>query len=49
VETSWPSRNGYGVIAFEPHGTATTPVAFTQLFRNGEIWGVTAAAAVPGS
>jgi hypothetical protein len=36
-----PGRNGYGAIAFEPHGTATTPVAFTQLFRNGEIWGVT--------
>jgi hypothetical protein len=37
----WPGRNAYGAITFEPHGTATTPVAFTQLFRNGEIWGVT--------
>jgi hypothetical protein len=42
----WPGRNGYGAIAFEPHGTATTPVAFTQLFRNGEIWGVTRELAV---
>jgi len=42
----WPGRNGYGAIAFEPHGTATTPVAFTQLFRNGEIWGVTGELAV---
>jgi hypothetical protein len=38
-------RNGYGAIIFEPHGTATTPVALTQLFRNGEIWGVTGALA----
>ena len=43
----WPDRNGCGAIAFEPHGTATTPVAFTQLFRNGEIWGVTGELAVP--
>jgi hypothetical protein len=42
----WPGRNGYGAIAFEPHGTATTPVAFTQLFRNREIWGVTGELAV---
>ena len=36
-----PDRNGYGAICFEPHGSSTTPTAFTQLFRNGEIWGVT--------
>ena len=36
-----PDRNRHGAICFEPHGTSTTPTAFTQLFRNGEIWGVT--------
>ncbi len=36
-----PARNRFGAIAYEPHGTATTPIGFTQLFRNGEIWGVT--------
>jgi hypothetical protein len=41
-----PGRNAYGAIAFEPHGTTTTPVAFTQLLRNGEIWGVTGELAV---
>jgi hypothetical protein len=35
-----PDRNRFGAISFEPHGTSTTPTAFTQLFRNGEIWGV---------
>jgi hypothetical protein len=35
-------RNAYGAIAFEPHGSSTTPMAFTQLLNNGEIWGVTA-------
>ncbi len=34
-------RNAYGAIAYEPHGTATEPRAFTQLFQNGELWGVT--------
>lgn len=33
-------RNQYGAIAYEPHGTSKTPLALTQLFRNGEIWGV---------
>ena len=36
-----PDRNRHGAICFEPHGNSTTPTAFTQLFRNGEIWGVT--------
>lgn len=36
-----PRRNRFGAIIFEPHGTAARPAAFTQLFRNGEIWGVT--------
>lgn len=36
-----PDRNRFGAITFEPHGTATVPLGFTQLFRNGEIWGVT--------
>jgi hypothetical protein len=30
-----------GAIAYEPHGTATEPRAFTQLFANGELWAVT--------
>jgi hypothetical protein len=34
------NRNQYGAIAFMPHGTSTTPVALSQIFRNGEIWGV---------
>jgi hypothetical protein len=34
------NRNQYGAIALEPHGTATNPAALSQLFRNGEIWGV---------
>ncbi|MGJ4941407.1 hypothetical protein ACQR1W_12610 [Bradyrhizobium sp. HKCCYLS1011] len=34
-------RNAYGAIAYEPHGTATEPRAFTQLFENGELWAVT--------
>jgi hypothetical protein len=33
-------RNGFGAIIYESHGTSTVPLAFTQLFRNGEIWGV---------
>ena len=36
-----PDRNKFGAIIYEPHGTSSTPRAFTQLFRNGEIWGVT--------
>jgi hypothetical protein len=38
---SVPARNRFGSIAYEPYGASTTPTAFTQLFRNGEIWGVT--------
>jgi hypothetical protein len=38
---SIPARNRFGSIAYEPYGDSTTPTAFTQLFRNGEIWGVT--------
>ena len=34
-------RNKFGAISYEPHGTSATPIAFSQLFRNGEIWGVT--------
>ena len=34
-------RNRFGAIAYEPHGTAATVRALSQLFRNGEIWGVT--------
>ncbi len=37
---AFPDHNAYGAICFEPHGTSTTPTAFTQLFQNGEIWGV---------
>ena len=38
---SFPGRNRFGAIAYEPLGSSTTPTAFTQLFRNGELWGVT--------
>jgi len=38
---SVPARNRFGSIAYEPYGNSTTPTAFTQLFRNGELWGVT--------
>lgn len=33
-------RNRFGVIAFEPSGTATHTRTLTQLFMTGEIWGV---------
>jgi hypothetical protein len=35
-----PDRNRFGAIIYEPDGTSPTPRGFTQLFRNGEIWGV---------
>jgi hypothetical protein len=35
-----PGRNGFGAVIYEPHGTSPIPMGFTQLFRNGEIWGV---------
>ena len=38
---SFPGRNRFGAIAYEPLGRSTAPTAFTQLFRNGELWGVT--------
>lgn len=34
-------RNAHGAITYEPHGTATEPRAFTQVFPNGEFWAVT--------
>lgn len=34
-------RNAHGAIAYCPHGSATEPRAFTQVFPNGEIWAVT--------
>jgi hypothetical protein len=34
------SRNPYGAVAFLPHGNATTPVGLSQIFRSGEIWGL---------
>ena len=34
-------RNAHGAISYEPHGTATEPRAFTQVFPNGELWAVT--------
>jgi hypothetical protein len=33
-------RNRFGAISYEPHGISPVPTGFTQLFRNGEIWGV---------
>jgi hypothetical protein len=41
IGAGMPDRNRFGALTFEPHGTATVPLGFTQLFRNGEIWGVT--------
>jgi hypothetical protein len=41
VNAGFPDRNRYGAIAYEPHGTSTTPLSFSQIFPNGEIWGVT--------
>jgi hypothetical protein len=35
------ARNRYGAIVYEVHGESSIPNAITQLFRNGEIWGVT--------
>jgi hypothetical protein len=35
-----PDRNRFGAVIYEPHGTSPIPRGFTQLFRNGEIWGV---------
>ncbi len=35
-----PRRNRYGAVIYEPFGRLTVPTALTQLFRNGEIWGV---------
>jgi hypothetical protein len=37
---SVPGRNRFGAVSYEPHGNSPTPVGLTQLFRNGEIWGV---------
>ncbi|MHC2676972.1 hypothetical protein ACVI1J_009135 [Bradyrhizobium diazoefficiens] len=34
-------RNAHGAITYEPHGSATEPRAFTQVFQNGEFWAVT--------
>jgi hypothetical protein len=35
-----PSRNRFGAIAYEEPGATMKLRALTQLFRNGEIWGV---------
>lgn len=32
---------GSSTIAYEPHGSATEPRAFTQVFPNDEFWAVT--------
>ncbi len=39
--SSFPDRNRFGAITYEPSGTSTTPRSFSQAFRNGELWGVT--------
>jgi hypothetical protein len=41
LNAGFPDRNRFGAIAYEPHGTSTTPLSFSQTFPNGEIWGVT--------
>jgi hypothetical protein len=35
------ARNRFGAITIESSGTSPTPRAFTQSFRNGELWSVT--------
>jgi hypothetical protein len=37
---SFAGRNRFGAINFSTHGISSTPTGFSQLFRNGEIWGV---------
>jgi hypothetical protein len=39
--STFPDRNRFGAITFEPHGTSTSPRSFTQAFTNGELWAVT--------
>ncbi|SPP97825.1 hypothetical protein [Bradyrhizobium vignae] len=39
--TGLHSRNRFGAIVFEPHGTATSPRSLTQAFTNGELWSIT--------
>jgi hypothetical protein len=34
-------RNRFGAITYEPHGTSSTPRAFSQAFPSGELWAVT--------
>lgn len=41
LNAGFPDRNRFGAIAYEPHGTSTTPLSLSQTFTNGEIWGVT--------
>ena len=47
VNGGLPERNQFGAIAYEPHGDSPDLVGFTQIFRNGEIWGVTREFVVP--
>ncbi len=39
--TTVGDRNRFGGIAYEPHGTSSTPRAFSQAFTSGELWAVT--------
>jgi hypothetical protein len=39
--TGHGDRNHLGAIVFEPHGTAKTTRALTQVFPSGEIWALT--------
>lgn len=41
INSGLPVRNKYGAILYESQGTSRTPLAMTQLHRNGEIWAVT--------
>jgi hypothetical protein len=38
INGGMPSGNRFGAMSYESHGTSTNLVAFTQFFRNGEIW-----------
>jgi hypothetical protein len=41
VVGGFPGRNPYGAAQYDPHGTSPTPLALTQVFPNGELWGIT--------
>jgi hypothetical protein len=41
IYAGYPARNKFGAVLLEPHGTSASPRSLTQLFTNGEFWGIT--------